>query len=52
MNNLAIILTYQDQYEKAEQLHRQALGLEESVLCGNHPEIVNSIDCLIYVLRY
>jgi hypothetical protein len=32
MNNLAIVLRDQGKYEQAEEMHRQALGLRETVL--------------------
>ena len=36
MNNLALVLRERDKYEQAEEIHRQALGLRETVLGKEH----------------
>ena len=38
MNNLAEVLRHQGNYEQAEEMHRQALRLRETVLGKEHPE--------------
>jgi tetratricopeptide repeat protein len=37
MNNLATVLSDQDRYEQAEEMHRQALVLYEVMLGKEHP---------------
>jgi hypothetical protein len=36
MNNLALVLGDQGKYEQAEEIHRQVLGLSETVLGKEH----------------
>ena len=38
MNNLALVLRSQGNYEEAKQIHRQALSLRERVLGKEYPE--------------
>jgi hypothetical protein len=37
-NNLVTVLIYQGKYEQAEEMHRQALGLSETVLSKEYPD--------------
>ncbi|RYP03439.1 hypothetical protein DL765_010496 [Monosporascus sp. GIB2] len=50
MNNLGLVLRRQGKYEEAEQMHRQALQLQEKVLGREHPSTArnrkNLADCL------
>jgi Tetratricopeptide repeat len=39
MDNLALVLISQGKYEHAEEMHRQELGLSETVLGKEHPHI-------------
>ena len=50
MNNLAVVLTGQGKYEQAEEMHRQALGLSETVLGKEHPATLTSMNNLATVL--
>ena len=50
MNNLAIVLSKQGKYEQAEEMHRQALGLRETVLGKEHPDALRSMNNLAAVL--
>ena len=51
MNNLAIVLSDQGKYEQAEEMHRQALGLSETVLGKEHPDTLTSMNNLATMLR-
>ena len=42
MDNLALVLSRQGKYEQAEEMHRQALGLRETVLGKEHPDTLES----------
>jgi hypothetical protein len=44
MNNLATVLSDQGKYEEAEEMHRQALGLRETVLGREHPDTLTSMN--------
>jgi hypothetical protein len=50
-NNLASVLRDQDKCEQAEEMHRQVLGLRETVLGKGHPETLTSTSNLATVLR-
>ena len=50
MNNQASVLGGQGKYEKAGEIHRQALGLSETVLGKEHPSILMSMSNLANVL--
>ena len=43
MNKLANVLSNQGKYEQAEEMHRQALGLSETVLGKEHPFTLTSM---------
>jgi tetratricopeptide (TPR) repeat protein len=43
MNNLAGALRSQGKYEQAEEMHRQALRLRETVLGKEHPATLTSM---------
>jgi tetratricopeptide (TPR) repeat protein len=51
MNNLATVLRDQGKYEQAEEMHRQVLGLRETVLGKEHPDTLTSMYNLAMVLR-
>jgi Flp pilus assembly protein TadD len=51
MNNLAAVLSGQGKYEQAEEMHRQALGLCETVLGKEHPDTPTSMNNLAAILR-
>jgi hypothetical protein len=51
MNNLAMVLSDQGKYDQAEEMHRQALGLRETVLGKEHPDTLRSMNNLATVLR-
>ena len=51
MNNLALVLSDQGKYEEAEEMHRQALKLYETVLGEEHPDTLTSVYCLAYLLH-
>jgi tetratricopeptide (TPR) repeat protein len=51
MNNLALVLSDQGKHEQAEEMHRQALGLRETVLGKEHPSTLTSMNNLANVLR-
>ena len=51
MNNLALVLSSQGNYEEAERIHRQALALRETVLGKEHPDTLGSINNLALVLN-
>jgi len=51
MNNLANVLDNQGKYEQAEEMHRQALRLKETVLGKEHPSTLTSMSNLASVLR-
>jgi hypothetical protein len=40
----------QGKYEQAEEMHRQALGLSETVLSKEHPDILMSMSNLANIL--
>ena len=46
MNNLALVLSDQGKYEEAEEMHRQTLGLSETVLGKEHPDTLTSMNNL------
>ena len=50
MNNLATVLSDQGKYEQAEEMHRQALELRETVLGKEHPDTLTSMNNLASVL--
>ena len=50
MINLTTVLRDQGKYEQAEEMHRQALRLRETVLGVEHPHTLSSIDNLATVL--
>jgi tetratricopeptide (TPR) repeat protein len=50
MNNLATVLSNQGKYEQAEEIHRQALRLRETVLGKEHPATLGSMNNLAEVL--
>jgi tetratricopeptide (TPR) repeat protein len=50
MNNLALVLSDQGKYERAEETQRQVLGLCETVLGKEHPHTLTSMDNLAVVL--
>ncbi len=50
LNNLAEVLSSQDKYDKAEEMHRQALALTETVLGKEHPDTLTSTNNLALVL--
>jgi hypothetical protein len=51
VNNLASVLSDQGKYEQAEEMHRQALGLSETVLGEEYPFTLTSMNNLATVLR-
>jgi tetratricopeptide (TPR) repeat protein len=50
MGDLAEVLSYQGKYEQAEEMHRQELGLRETVLGKEHPDTLTSMNNLAAVL--
>ena len=50
MNNLALVLRSQGNYEEAKQIHRQALSLRERVLGKEYPDTLGSMNNLALVL--
>jgi Tetratricopeptide repeat len=46
-----LVLIYQSKYQQAQEMHRQALGLCETVLGREHSDIMTSIYCLAYLLH-
>jgi tetratricopeptide (TPR) repeat protein len=50
MNNLANMLRDQGKCEEAGEIHRQALGLSETVLGKEHPSALMSMSNLAKVL--
>jgi hypothetical protein len=46
MNNLATVLRYQGKYKQAEEMHRQTLGLCETVLGKQHPSTLTNMNNL------
>jgi Flp pilus assembly protein TadD len=51
MNNLAGVLSGQGRYEQAEEMHRQALRLSETMLGKEHPLTLTGMNNLALVLR-
>jgi hypothetical protein len=51
MNNLALVLSEQEQYSEAEALHRQTLELYKRILGEQHPSTLISINNLASVLK-
>ena len=51
MSNLAQVLSRQGKYQQAEEMHRHALRLKETVLGKQHPSTLTSVDNLAAVLR-
>jgi hypothetical protein len=43
MNNLTTVLSGQGKYEEAEKMHRDALGLNETLLDKEHPDKLTSM---------
>ena len=52
MNNLALVLSRQGKYGEAEEMHRQALALKETVLGKEHPDTLRSTNNLASVLSH
>ncbi|KAK3176512.1 hypothetical protein OEA41_007835 [Lepraria neglecta] len=50
INNLALVLSSQGNYEEAERIDRQALALRERVLGKEHPDTLGSMNNLASVL--
>ncbi len=50
MNNLAEVLSRQGKHKEAEEMHRQALALRETVLGKEHPSTLTSMNNLAGVL--
>jgi hypothetical protein len=50
MNNLAGVLRSQDKYEEAEEVLRQARGLNGTALDKEHPNTLTSTNNLVLVL--
>jgi tetratricopeptide (TPR) repeat protein len=48
---LALVLSGQEKYEEAEEVHRQTLKLREKVLGKEHPSTLSSMSNLALVLR-
>ena len=46
MSNLALVLRDQGKYEEAEEMHRQAIRLRETVLGKEHSKTLISMDNL------
>ena len=51
MSTLANVLKDQDKYEQAEERHRQAFRLRETVLGKEYPSTLTSMNNLTNVLR-
>jgi hypothetical protein len=51
MNNMALVLRNQGKYEEVEEVHRQSLGLRETVLGKEHPSTLASMNNMALVLR-
>jgi hypothetical protein len=51
INYLALVLSDQDKYGQAEEIHRQELRLTETVLGKEHPSTLTSMDNLALVLK-
>jgi tetratricopeptide (TPR) repeat protein len=51
MNNVARVLSDQGKYKAAEEMHRQVLGLMETVLGKEHPSTLISMNNLATVLN-
>jgi hypothetical protein len=51
VSNLVAVLSDQGKYEEAEEMHRQALGLSDTVLGKEHPSTLTSVNNLATVLR-
>jgi hypothetical protein len=49
--NLADVLSNRGKYKEAEEMHRQSLGLRETVLGKEHPSTLTSTNNLASVLR-
>src|SRR5271156_4764717 len=52
MNNLAHMLSRPGRYQEAEEMHRQTLGLEETVLGKEHPDTLASMNNVAVVLSH
>ena len=50
MNNLAIVLESQGEYEEAEEMHQQTLELREKVLDKKHPYMLVNMNNLAIML--
>jgi len=44
VDNLASMLSHQGKYEQAEEIHRQAFGLRETVLGKEYPSPLTSMS--------
>ena len=51
MKNLELVPSYQSMYEQAGEMHRQVLGLWETVLGKGHLSTLTSMKSLARVLR-
>jgi tetratricopeptide (TPR) repeat protein len=51
VSDLALVLSRQGKYEQAEEMHRQALKLSETVLGKEHPTTLTSMNNLATMLR-
>lgn len=52
MDNMALALNYQGNYDEAERMHRQALEGREKVLGKKHLDTLSSMDNMALVLVY
>jgi Tfp pilus assembly protein PilF len=50
IDNLAGVLRYQGKYKQADEMHRRALRLRETVLGKKHPSTLASMNNLALVL--
>ncbi|KAF2727418.1 hypothetical protein EJ04DRAFT_398253, partial [Polyplosphaeria fusca] len=47
---LAVVLSDQGKYDEAESMHRQVLATYEKVLGVEHPNTLDTVYCLAYLL--
>ena len=52
MDNMALALNYQGNYDEAEGMHRRALEGREKVLGKEHPDTLSSMNNMALVLDY
>ena len=52
MSNLALILIYQNKYERAEEMHQKILKLRKKMLDSEHSFILISMSNLILTFMY